>query len=275
MSTEPILRAEDHRAWDGWMRAARIHRRTRQYVRVVDTAKRVAAEALEKGVAPSVSYSGGKDSTALTHLVCVELGAAPRVVVHSEKDDLDYPGEEAYVREHATAWGLRLNILRPPTSPVEWIAKRAARMSGDDDVHGRTAGLSKACFYGVMEAADREHDVSFLGLRMEESGVRKILLASRGLLYQLKSGLWRCNPLGHWRGIDVYAYLDQHGIEPLSVYRCVGWLPEHRQNPALIRKSWWLPGIHARHGQTAWLRHYYPSLYERYRSWFPDAASFT
>mgnify|MGYP002146530534 CR=1 FL=1 len=39
-------------------------------------------------------------------------------------------------------------------SPVDWIAARAARMSGGEDIHGRNAGLSKACFYGVMEAAD-------------------------------------------------------------------------------------------------------------------------
>jgi hypothetical protein len=65
------------------------------------------------------------------------------------------------------------------------------------------------------------------------------------------------------------------GFELLPVYRCIGWLPEHRLKPWLIRKSWWLPGKSAAKGQVAWLRRYWPSLWERYRTWFPDAASFT
>ena len=269
---EPILRAEDHRAWDQWMRAVRLHRHTRQHANAVDHARRLVARAMATGSRPAISLSGGKDSSALTHLVAVTCGA--KVDVISEKDDLDYPGEEAYVRALAERCGVPITIVRPEVSPATWIAQRAAYMSGGEDVHGRNAGLSKACFYGVMERAGQRYDVAFWGLRAEESGRRKSLLEGKGCLYTLKAGGARCHPLGWWRGIDVYAYLETHGIELLPVYRCIGFLPEHRREPWRLRKSWWLPGAHAAHGQVAWLRRYWPSLWDRYLAWFPDARSF-
>jgi len=274
MSMEPILRAEDHRAWDQWMRSVCLHMRTQVFRRTVDAARRLTELALANSSRPSLSWSGGKDSTDLAHLVGVLCGAGS-VKVHSEKDDLDYPGEEDYVRGLASAWGLDLTILRPPVSPSEWIARRAAHMSGGEDIHSRSAGLSKMCFYPVMEAATREHDLVFLGLRAEESGIRRNLRAARGRLYSLKSGQRRCIPISDWRGIDVYAYAEVHGFEFLPVYRCIGFLDELRLRPWLVRKSWWLPGVHAaRQGQAAWLRRYYPSLWERFMAWFPDARSF-
>lgn len=268
---EPLLRPEDVRAWDLWLRAARIHGRTQAHRHAVDGARRIASDALARGVRPSASVSGGKDSSALAILLG-ELGA--RVPVLSEKDGLDYPGEEDYVRALCLRAGLPLTILRPPLDPVVWLERRAGRMSGGEDQHGRRSSMARACFYEVMEAADRDHDVSFWGLRAEESGRRAALRAARGATYTLRSGLVRSAPLIDWRGLDVYAYLDERGVDTLPVYKCCGWLPEHRADPSRIRKSWWIPGTHAAQGQAAWLRHYWPSLYAQFRAWFPDAASY-
>ncbi len=279
---EPLLRAEDYRAWDAWMKVVWLHRRSLAFRRAVDQARRVTEQALASATKPSVSCSGGKDSIDLAHLVGVLCGGK-HAVVHSEKDDLDFPGEEAYVQRWASEWGLDLRILRPPISPRAWLEQHAGGMSGMDDVHGQLAALSKACFYPVMRAADEGHDLVFLGLRAEESRVRRILRARRGLTYDLKGYAdahpgerqVRCNPLADWRGIDVYAYAEEHGIELLPVYRCIGWLPEHRAKPWLVRKAWWLPGSHAANGQAAWLKHYWPSLYEVYVRLFGDARSFS
>ena len=41
------------------------------------------------------------------------------------------------------------------------------------------------------------------------------------------------------------------------------------------RKSWWVPGSHSRWGGAAWLRHYYPSLYQQLAAWMPDAGAYT
>lgn len=261
------------RVWEGWKRTFEMHTRTRQYQRHVDDALRLVERALRGKLSPLISWSGGKDSTALTHLVRVKYGAD--IAVISEKDDLDYPGEEAYVRALAEEWNARVEIVRPPVSPLGWLLERRGVFSAGEDVHSRNAGLSKACFYGVMERAGEGHDVALWGLRAEESGPRRRLLTRKGPLYQLAAGTWRAHPLAFWTGLDVFAYLHAHEIEPLSVYKCCGWLPEHRTKPWLIRKSWWLPGAHAKNGAVAWLARYYPSLYAILKDVAPDARSYS
>ena len=72
----------------------------------------------------------------------------------------------------------------------------------------------------------------------------------------------------------MFAYLQAHDVEPLHVYRCCGWLPEHRMKPWLIRKSWWIPGAHAGQGGAAWLKRYYPSLFQRLADLTYDARSY-
>lgn len=292
---EPILDDNDREAWDAWMRAAREHARTRAFARRVERARAAVCEALAlpevagATTRPGVSWSGGKDSTVMTHLAVVLAGAGRTVQVVSEKDDLDYPGERAYVEELAARWGADLEILTPPVSPSAWITEAAARgeLKSYDDVHTRAAGLSKACFYNVMEASNAGRPLVMMGLRREESNIRNHVAArsvmaamdrrrdgdagpTSGLTYWHKgASQWRCLPVAEFRGIDVYAYLARYEIDPLPVYRCLGLM--HREKPWLLRKSWWLPGGHAADGQVAWLRRYYPSLYRRLVSWMPDA----
>ena len=241
-----------------------------------------------------VSYSGGKDSTAAAHLVCVAAGAAGAVELVSEKDDLDYPGEREYVEQLAAAWGARLKILTPTISPREWVQAEAAKeaLVCCDDIHSRAAGLSKACFYRLMEEDNAGRGLVMLGLRAEESNIREAV-ANRALGLRAKArregrahpasgltywhegaGQWRCLPVARWRGLDVYAYLLSRGVDPLHVYRCVAFM--HADRPWMIRKSWWLPGgASGRYGQVAWLRRYYPSLYTQLRRWMAEAALLT
>ena len=126
---EPILSAEDSRLWDMWQRTAMVHAGTRLHRRRVDAARTIMAAALECAPNLAVMWSGGKDSTAMTHLACVESGA--RLTVYSEKDDLDYPGELAYVTELGAQWGLDLKILVPPISPSGWISKHGHKLSAE------------------------------------------------------------------------------------------------------------------------------------------------
>ena len=276
---EPRLRYDDLRAWDGWQKTVLLHSKTLAHGRVVDNAKRVITATLKAAPDSAVMWSGGKDSTVMTHLICV--GAGARLPVLSEKDDLDYPGELAYVERIAAAWGLDLRILTPPISPSHWIADHAAELDICGDYHSRAAGLSKACFYDVVEKANAGFGGIFLGLRQEESNGRAIDRATHRAtiggqrvldLYQRANGKWRSCPLGGWKGIDVYAYAETHGIELLPLYKCIAFM--HAREPWRIRKSWWIPGASSRMGGVAWLAHYYPSLFAKLRTWFPSAASF-
>lgn len=281
------------------MKGAREHAKTQSFARRVDRARGAIIEALSlrevagTSTRPGVSWSCGKDSTVMTHLVCVEAGAGRSVLVVSEKDDLDYPGEREYAERYASAWGLDLEILTPSISPSTWVEEAAARgeLRSYDDIHTRAAGLSKACFYRVMEASNAGRPLVMMGLRREESNIRNHV-ATRAVMGAMDrrrdgsagptSGLtywhkgehqWRCLPVAEFTALDVYAYLASRDIDPLPVYRCIGLM--HRDRPGMIRKSWWLPGGHAADGQVAWLRRYYPSLYRKLLSWMPDASLLT
>lgn len=270
MIAEPILDARDRAVWDVWCRTALVHAQTQAHRDRVDRAKRHAADALQRVPNAYVPWSGGKDSTALAHLVRVELGADVPAV--SEKDDLDYPGEVEYVERLAAAWGLRLRIVRPDIAPTELIASRLAAMHPGDEIHARAAELSERCFYSVMRVVERDYDLTIWGIRTAESQRRRIARARNGITYQLAAGHWRSQPIADWLDIDVYAYLLAREIPVLDVYRCVGLM--HAREPWRIRKSWWLPGTSASHGQIAWLRRYYPSLYRRMLGWWPHACAF-
>lgn len=274
---EPILTADDRACWESWMRAAREHSRTRQHAGRVERARGIVADALNAAPSWCCMVSGGKDSTALAALVAE---TAPGTPVASEKDDMDYPGEEVYVTALCARLGLPLTILRPPVSPKEVIAQEAAKVGVLGDWHGRAAELSRVCFYELVEKHGEAYAGIFLGLRAEESRGRRLNRASHGALYHKRpdthhvAGQWVCAPLSDWRGIDVYAFCAARDIDLLPVYRCIGFL--HREEPWHVRKSWWLPnGTSARYGDVAWLRRYYPSLYRQLREWMPDAALLT
>lgn len=266
---EPILRADDYAAWASWQRAASLHAKTRAFARRVDAARRVVEQAIELQGSTALMWSGGKDSTVMTHLVCVGMGAS--VPVFSEKDDLDYPGEREYVERLARIWGIDLTVLVPPVSPASWLAEHGKELGDADDVHSRAAGLSKACFYNVVESATKDIGTIFLGLRAEESKGRRMNRKSRGNLYQKKSGQWVCNPLSDWIGLDVFAYAAANDVELLHVYKCIAFM--HASEPWHLRKSWWIPGNHAATGDAVWLRHYYPSLYRQLVQWIPAVST--
>lgn len=246
-----------------------MRERSAEHRRLVASALRHIEHAMVCASSPVVAWSGGKDSTVLSHLA---LSVDPTIQLVSEKDDLDYPGEEAYVTGLAASWGAALDIVRPPISPAQWVAEHSHEIGVCDDFHSRAAGLSKACFYDVMEEYNASRDLVFLGLRAAESKGRQRNRMANGVTYTRKDGTTICNPLSDWTGLDVFTYLFTHGIEPLHVYRCVGFM--HQREPWRIRKSWWIPGSAGRHGGISWLRRYYPSLFARLREWFPRAQSF-
>ena len=274
---EPVLTADDRTAWNIWRSTALIHARTRLHALRVERARSLITEALTAAPRWCCMVSGGKDSSVMAALVA---DGAPGTQCASEKDDMDYPGEEPYVTDLCARFGLPLTILRPPVSPREVIAREASKVGVLGDWHGRSADLSRKCFYEVVEAHGENYDGIFLGLRSDESRARAINRATHGALYHKipskrhPTGQWVCCPLSDWRGIDVYAYCFMHDIPLLPVYQCIGLM--HRAEPWRIRKSWWLPnGTSARYGDVAWLRRYYPSLYRQLCEWMPDAQSLT
>lgn len=270
---EPILTKQDRSIWQQWSEIALMHATTPVHRRRVDCARDLVAKMMASNPDAYVAWSAGKDSTALVHLVTVDCGARGRVM--SVKDDLDFPGEEDYLRRWAAAWGIaeRLDVLHPPFSLQQWIRDHAADLDAAEDMHSRACRFATAAFYSVVEEyRDRAGMPGvYLGLRAAESRGRSRNRMFNGATYTKKSGETVCNPLSDWEGIDVYAYLLSRGIDVLDVYRCV----RMESSPDRVRKSWWIVGAMARKGGIAWLKAYWPSLYGRLVEMLPEAGAWS
>lgn len=266
MIAEPRLSHADIKAWDVWMRTCLLHARTRGFMRKVDSAKDVISEMVARFDNPCVMWSGGKDSTVMTYLICVECGV--NAAVYSEKDDLDYPGELEYVISLGDSWRIDLTILKPPISLVEWVQSHSRDLSVYKDIHSRDAELSKVGFYPVIQRAVDNHNCTCLGLRSEESPGRRANRNFRGRIYTKKSGETVCLPIADWTAKDVYAYAFSRGVDLFLIYRCIAFA--HADCPWKIRKSWWLGSLNTIR-DLPWLRHYYPSLWYRVCGYVPGS----
>ncbi len=259
MCSEPIITKRDLAIWDDWMMQARLHSRTLEFREAVKESKRVIGHMATCHPQAYVAWSAGKDSTVLTHLVCVECRVNARAM--AVKDDLDFPGEEDYIRSLAAKCGVEVDVLHPAFSLQEWLQREAYDGHADGDMHSRSTAFADAAFYSLIGEYAKAHSTPgvYLGLRAAESYGRKRNLQTNGMIYQKKAGEVVCQPLAKWTGLDVYAYLESREIEPLPLYKCV----RLHDSPDRVRKSWWLPGAATRQGGMEWLRCYYPSLFRR------------
>lgn len=212
-----------------------------------------------------VAWSAGKDSTALAHLVANELGKVGAMAI---KDDLDYPGEVDYLQSLAPRWGVDLDILKPNFSLQQYLSDHADEIDAGEDLHGRASAFAERAFYSLIDTYRERMDAPgvYLGMRADESDGRAKNFYKRGHIYTKKTGEVVCQPLATWVDRDVYAYVFAHDIPLLPVYRCV----RLHDRPGRVRKSWWLPGSHSRHGATVWMKTYWPSLYRRLCELLPD-----
>ena len=230
-----------------------------EFRRHVDGARRLTEEALTEciGARFVLSWSGGKDSTAMVHLV---RSIDPTIPIMIQFDDCDWPEKRPYVECVAEQQGWQYHTVEPSFSVFEAASKGRI---GFDQFCAQSHWLTKDSFLKPLDKMRCKLGAGgvFLGLRAEESRARSIHLWSRGGVYRLKNGQWRCCPLMRWTAEDVFAYLTKHGIEINPCY-----LNNRFQPPENIRLSWALPtptGI--RYGDMQHIRYYYPEQFRRLR----------
>lgn len=183
---------------------------TAAYRRAVHTARATIRAALATSRNPLVSYSGGKDSTALVHLV--RRDAPDVLVLHWDYGRAFVPAPvHAEIVANARALGVRR--LRIETSPAYAREGRRARNVLGRHLLGRL----------LPRLAREGYDLDFVGLRAEESLKRRRRIAAGRTAGPLRE----CWPLATWRWLDVLAYLVEHDLPLLSLYPAraalVGW----------------------------------------------------
>lgn len=167
----------------------------------VREAKMIIHSALNKARKPFVSFSGGKDSTCVLHLV---LQQVPDVMVlHWDYGPYYIPRWLKYeFLYNATLIGVQ-NLRIEISLEYMRLKRNAVNVLGREYI-GKV----------IPKLADEGYDLSFIGLRAEESLKRKRRIAQGKSLSCIKE----CWPIQNWSWKDVWAYIFSHGLPYASVY---------------------------------------------------------
>lgn len=242
---------------ESWKLRARI----KEYKRHAEHSKDIIKKSLDMGVKFCLSWSGGKDSTVMTHLV---RSLASNTPIITQFDDCDWPEKRLYIERVCKAQGWKIQEVWPDFSV--WDAINEVDLTGEE-ICSQKHWITQEAFIKPLERKRKEIGCGgvYLGLRAKESNVRKKCLAKNSELYQLKNGQWRCCPLAWWTVQDVFAYLIEHEIEINPCY-----FNNRLRSPEEIRLSWALPTpMGMGRGDMEHIKLYYPEQYRRLQDFVP------
>lgn len=209
------------------------------------------------GIKFAISWSGGKDSTAMVHLIKSVWPECPIIV---QFDDCDWPEKKPYIYRVIKKMNWKIYEAIPDFSVKQAIFNCDI---GNEDICSKTHKLTK---YGFLKPLDDiqkilECEGAFLGLRKLESKRRGRNYKYNGNLYRLKSGEYICTPVVHFDAVDIFAYLVSNDIEINPCY-----FNNAFKTPEKIRLAWAIPSIYGiGQGDIEHIRKYYPKYFNELR----------
>ncbi len=220
----------------------------------LDMTKRIIERALQVDTKWALSYSGGRDSTVLSHILVEVMGIKniPHVMSNTR---MEYPESIRQVKnwyERLGAQGVEGHTCFPDRRPNElWKAigvplwskqlaykYRKFRMSKTGKMPSHVPEDMQEAFHKAksldlkitdkcceelkkkpMKKWDKEHGIGghLMGVRCSESRARRLAWIQKGALYQAVThgNMWVSNPLAFWTLEDIEAWLLEHKIEVL------------------------------------------------------------
>lgn len=235
-----------------------LHAKTPRYKTVVANAKQVVSRALQRMEKPYVSFSGGKDSLVMLHLV---LEQKPDTKVIYFDADASYPDTDIFLDTLADEWDL--NFCRIKTRPIVEVF----REYGIKHPQIEQKTMAATMYAPVSELTrKRRYDGEFVGLRSEESKARRQLIKYRGQIFHNKSrASLECLPVAHFTVDDVWAYITSNNLPYNTAYDKTSMRSRNE-----IRVSYWCGESARNFGRYVWLCKEYPGLYNRFASEFPE-----
>jgi len=171
---------------------------------------------------------------------------------------LELPESGDVVRETCRQLGLELAIAKGDALGIKLRKGRtkAEATAIHTDMH--------AIINPVRDLLDqRGITCNFVGLRIDESRVRKIAIFKNGAVHESKRwGRGVAWPMRRWTASDCYAYMDAHGLPVHPAYSRTLWAHGDRNK---IRVSWVWDSTRETQGDLEYLKHFYPRLFARLR----------
>lgn len=235
----------------------KLHGRSDEYRYRLDAARRSIKRALNTGRKFYVSFSGGKDSSALLRLI---LGDLPDIAVMHIKSGYALPDTDAYINLIRNTWKINLIEIDVPVDYRELCREFGLPHLRSKSIQKKVVTLLKKDTASKW-AETQGFTGLFWGLRAEESTGRKALCkcCPNGIVD--RHGVLRVAPLAAWTAKDVWAYIVSEGMEYNHLYdkeNC-GYTRE------TLRNTGWLSTDGETKGQLEWLRRNYPAQFRKVR----------
>ena len=233
------------------------HASTNTFKRHVEFAIREVEKASRIGNA-IVSTSWGKDSVALCHL------AMGLPMVHLQSP-YELPGGE-----HVVQWfrdnGAEIVTLQTRKNLYDYLAwLKEYGLGYERESHAKVGRARKAGELSEWASASG-YTVQLLGMRADESAVRRRVFRSKGVTYRRADGNWISNPLAWWTVQDVWAYLVLNDLPWHRLYDC----ETHGISRERLRNCGWLTVQgDVTDWRIPWLRKHFSGEYERLVEHFP------
>lgn len=279
----PRNNVDPQRLSEAWKKLHRL--KSQKIGKKVASSEKIICKALKKSKKPTVSWSGGKDSTVILHLI---LKYAPNIPVIFVDIDCLFPETKQYVYELAERWNINLyevkseehdfnSVTQKYGFPIfsKNIASNVERAVRTGNVRKQLsvfekflvqhkAKISTKCAQYLLERPckikerELECDLKFIGLRAFESRARVRLWADYGDMYTVKDyygkkkPIVKCNPIAIWTEANIWDYINQKNIPMCEIYR-----------RGYARNGCWSCAMAIRNGQLERLKNYNNQLYNK------------
>ena len=241
-----------------------LRTKDRQFYNRISQAIDIISNALERSCNPIVAWSGGKDSTAMLHLV---WKLKPDIKIYHLDSGYSFKDVSDFIRKLYKQWNLNLHIEQQRIDYLELCKEFGLP-------HTRNEQLQKKVVEKLKKRSSDEyyiannHDLVFIGLRAEESIGRKWVRrasAKNGYIIHGKS-YNRCYPKINLIAIDILSYHEKLQIPCAEIYN----KENYGFTRETLRNTGWISTDGEATGYLMWLRYNYPEYYNRLRNLFPS-----
>ncbi|HAF61273.1 MAG TPA: hypothetical protein DCK95_02990 [Anaerolineaceae bacterium] len=253
------------------------------YENKLEYSKAVIERTINNFENPVICWSGGKDSTALIHLVKQIESDIPIINIDV---DVEFESTKFFISRLVNEWNLNFyssscneysfwDVGEKYGWPIfgKNISSNVGRAIRTGNIRPQlseferflvinNANISNKCAYYLREKPSIQlekklnADAKFIGLRAQESRIRSVLWVDYGDCYYVKNyygkdkGIWKLNPIALWTEEDVWRYHSENNIPMCSIY-----------NSGYTRNGCWTCCMGIKHGQLHRLRTNFPDKF--------------